>query len=274
MIYYNMKGKQTSQENISESEPESYYFDLQASWGLTKHMGGLEATRKLIEACHIDKDSYVLDVGCGVGITTCYLARESGCKVVGVDLSEMMIEKSKKKARRKNVEDKVEFKIGDAQDLPFRNGVFDAVISESVVAFSKDKQKVINEYARVTKPGGYVGINEVTWVETPPPELVKYLYRALGQAEFLYPDGWKDLLEKATLTGVTASVCKTGALRQWISEVRQMDPRDYLGAWGKFFPLFFKSPVVRKWVKEIIIPPKSIFRIFKYFGYGIYVGRK
>ena len=47
---------------------------MQASWGLTKHMGGLEATRKLIEACHIDKDSYVLEVGCGVGITACYLA--------------------------------------------------------------------------------------------------------------------------------------------------------------------------------------------------------
>ncbi len=269
-----MKGIQTSQENILESESGSYYFDLQASWGLTKHMGGLEATRKLIEACHIDKDSYVLDVGCGVGITTCYLAKESGCKVVGVDLSEMMVERSKKKARRKNVEDIVECMIGDAQDLPFRDGIFDAVISESVVAFSKDKQKVINEYTRVTKPGGYVGINEVTWLETPPPELVEYLYRALGQAEFLYPDGWKDLLEKAALTGVTASVCKTGALRQWASEVRQMDPRDYLRAWGKFFSMLFKSPAVRKWVKEIIIPPGSIFRIFKFFGYGIYVGRK
>ncbi|GAH92786.1 unnamed protein product [marine sediment metagenome] len=47
-----------------KAEPESFYFTIQASWGLTKHMGGLEATRELIEACHIDKDSYVLDVGC------------------------------------------------------------------------------------------------------------------------------------------------------------------------------------------------------------------
>jgi hypothetical protein len=53
-----------------------------------------------------------------------------------------------------------------------------------------------------------------------------------------------------------------------------MDPRDYLGAWGKFFSLCFKSPAVRKWIKEISVPPKSVFRIFKYFGYGIYVGRK
>jgi arsenite methyltransferase len=269
-----MKKKHLSREKISESEPESYYFDLQASWGLTKHMGGLEATRKLIEACHIDKASYVLDVGCGVGITACYLANDYGCKVVGVDLSEMMVERSKERAKRKNVEDKVEFKIGDAQDLPFKDGVFDAVICESVVAFSKDKQKVISEYARVTKSGGYVGMNEVTWVETPPPELVEYMSRALGQAEFLNPAGWKDLLEKAGLTGVAARVYKTSALRQWASEVRQMDPRDYLGAWSKFFSLCFKSPAVRKWIKEISIPPRSIFRIFKYSGYGIYIGGK
>jgi ubiquinone/menaquinone biosynthesis C-methylase UbiE len=269
-----MKKKHVSREKISESDPESYYFDLQASWGLTKHMGGLEATRKLIDACHIDTDSYVVDVGCGVGITACYLAKEYGCNVVGVDRSEMMVKRSKERAKRKNVEDKVGCKIGDAQDLPFKDEVFDAVICESVVAFSKNKQKVMSEYARVTKSGGYVGMNEVTWVETPPPELVAYLSRALGQAEFLNPDGWKVLLEKAGLTGVAARVYKTSALRQWASEVRQMDPRDYLGAWSKFSSLCFKSPAVRKWIKEISIPPRSIFRIFKYLGYGLYVGRK
>jgi len=47
-----------------------------------------------------------------------------------------------------------------------------------------------------------------------------------------------------------------------------------LGAWGKFLSLCFKSPAVRKYIKEISVPPKSVFRIFKYFGSGIYVGRK
>lgn len=264
--------KQSSPKQLAESE--SYYFELQASWGLTKHMGGLEATRELIEACHIDKDSCVLDVGCGVGITACYLAKEYGCKVVGVDLSEMMVKRSKERAKRKGVEDRVEFKIGDAQDLPFKDRVFDAVICESVVAFPKDKQRVVSEYARVTKPGGYVGMNETTWVETPPPKLVEYMSRALGQVKILTADGWKDLLEGAGLTDIVARVYRTTAWRQWSNEVRQMNPRDYLGAWSKFFSLLFKDPAVRKWVKEISVPPRSVFRIFKYFGYGIYIGRK
>lgn len=267
-----MMKKQVSQEE--KEEGESYYFDLQASWGLTKHMGGIDATRELVEACRINKDSYVLDVGCGVGITACYLAEEYGCRVVGIDLSDAMIKRSKQRAKRKKVEDRVEFRTGDAKSLPFKDSIFDAVICESVVAFSKDKQKVIDEYARVTKPGGYVGLNEVTWIKTPPKELAEYLSRALGNAEFLTPGGWKELLEKAELTGTQARIYKTSVLRQWISEVRQMDPRDYFGAWSKFVSLCVKNPAARKWIRKIIIPPLSIFRIFKYFGYGIYIGRK
>jgi len=254
------------------TEPESHYFEFQASWGLTKHMGGLDATRELIEACRIDKDSYVLDVGSGVGITACIMAEEYGCKVLGIDLSEMMVKRSRERAQRKKLGDRVEFKTGDAQDLPFDNESFDAVICESVVAFPKDKQKVINEYARVTRSGGSVGMNEVTWIKTPPQELASYLHRALGQAEFFDTEGWKQLLKNAGLKHIEARVCKTNILSQWTSEVRLMNPRDYLGAWGKLFSLCIKSPEARRWIKEIMVPPKSIFKLFNYFGYGLYVG--
>ena len=241
---------------------------------MTKHMGGLDATRELIEACHIDKDSHVLDVGSGVGITACLLAEEYGCEVMGVDLSEMMVKRAQERAHRKKVEDKVEFKVGDALDLPFKDSLFDAVLCESVVAFPKDKQKVVNEYARVTKPVGHVGMNEVTWIENPPPELEEYLSSALGQAKFLDADGWMNLLREAELKDITAKTYKTNALHQWSSEVKLMNPRDYLGAWGKLFSLIFKSPEVRKWIKEIMIPPKIIYKLFNYFGYGLYTGRK
>ena len=66
--------KQSSRKEISELE--NPYFDLQAEMGFTKHMGGLKTTRELIELCHIDKDTYVLDVGCGVGMSACYIAKK------------------------------------------------------------------------------------------------------------------------------------------------------------------------------------------------------
>jgi arsenite methyltransferase len=263
---------QLSPEVISELEHP--YFELQASWGMTKHMGGLKATRELIELCHIDEGKYVLVVGCGVGITPCYLAKRYGCRVVGVDLSERMIDRSNERAKREGVEDRVEFRVADAQNLPFEDNIFDAVICESVLAFIEDKQGAVDEFAGVGKPGGYVGFNEVTWIKAQPSELAEYLSRTVG-AEFLTCDnGWKELLEGSGLRETVVRIYKTNALSQWVNEVRQFEFLDFLRAWYRFLFLFIKSPACRRFAKEALSMPKSIFSLFKYFGYGIYVGRK
>jgi len=130
------------------------FFDFAAEVGLAKHIGGLEATEALLELCHISKGKYVLDVGCGVGVTPVFIAKRYGCRVVSIDISEGMVEKSKERAKREQVTDMVEFRVADAQDLSFDDNIFDAVITESVTAFPEDKQKAVNEYVRVTNPGG------------------------------------------------------------------------------------------------------------------------
>jgi len=264
--------KQLSPEEISELE--SSYFELQAYWGITKHMGGLKSTRELIELCHINKGKYVLVVGCGVGITPCYLAKRYGCRVVGVDLSERMIDRSNERAKREGVEDRVEFRVADAQNLPFEDALFNVAICESVNAFIENRQRAASEYVRVIKPGGYVGLNECTWIKTPPPELAEYLFRIMG-AEFLVcNNGWKELLEGSGLGETVARIYRTNALSQWISEVRQIEFLDFLRAWYRFLLLFVRNSACRRFTKEALTMPKSIFGVFKYFGYGIYVGRK
>jgi hypothetical protein len=59
-----------------------------------------------------------------------------------------------------------------------------------------------------------------------------------------------------------------------VSEIQEIEMRDFFSAWYRFILLFFKSHELRKYVKEICKPPKSVFSLFKYFGYGIYVGKK
>lgn len=259
------------------SEEQFSYFGVQASWGVTKHMGGLKATTELAELCHIDKDTYVLEIGCGVGTTTCYLARRYGCRVVGVDLSDRMIEWSRKRARRKGVEQSVEFRTADAQDLPFEDALFDVVISESVTAFPADKQKAVSEYVRVTKPGGLVGLNEGTWVKAPPPDdLVEYVGRIMAGARFLTPDGWKGLLESSNLSEMMVRIHRSNALTQRIEELRGLDVYDLadrLKAWGRFMSQYAKSPAFREYAREITPSARTIRNLFAYLGYGLYVGR-
>ena len=145
---------------IKPPQPNSTYLDFQAEVGITKHVGGFAATDELLSLCHIADANEVLNVGCGIGVGVAYIARKFGCHVVGVDISEKMIEWSRLRAREEKVDDKVEFHVANVLDLPFGDDRFDAVIVESVLAFVDDKACAIRECIRVTKPGGYVGLNE------------------------------------------------------------------------------------------------------------------
>jgi len=254
-------------------EPKFSYFDLQAYWGATKHYGGLKATEELIRLCHLSEGKYVLDVGCGVGITPCYIAKKYNCKVVGIDISAEMINLSKERAKRNGVENKVEFKVADAQKLPFNDGIFDIVIGESILAFLEDKQKAIKECVRVLKIGGYIGFNEATWIKTPPRELIEYLSRVTGAKKILTSDGWKKLLADSGLKEIKARIYKVNKIKQFFDELLAIGFRDFMSGWWKFISLCIKSSAFRKYLKECW-PPKSAWKMFDYIGYGIYVGIK
>ena len=244
--------------------------------GFAMMMGamGFRATRELVELCHIDRDKHVLDVGCGPGLTACYLAKEVGCRVVGLDIREKMITWSNERARREGIEDRVEFRIADAQNPPFEDAFFDAVIGESVTAFLEDKQRGINEYVRVTKPGGYVGLNEMTWMKAlPPRELVEYYLRTTGNRPET-SDRWEELLEGSGLRDVVVRTYRMSVLGQYMDGFRRFDFQDRWRTRVRFLSLAFTSPAFWRFAKGAV-PSASVVRgIFEYLGYGIYVGRK
>jgi len=259
------------EEKLETSNPELSYFELQAYIGTTKHLGGFETTKELVELCHIGKDTYVLEVGCGVGATACYLAKKYGCRVVGVDLRESMIARSNERAQKESVEDRVEFRVADAQGLPLDDALFDVVICESVATFIEDKERVVSEYARVTAPGGYVGLNEELWIETPPAQLVEQV----GHIWDIKPDiptfdGWMELLEGAGLRDIVVRTYKFNARR----ESSQMKRYGFQDMWRMFYRtllLYIRNPAFREYMAERQRLPKDIF---EYLGYAIFVGRR
>ena len=257
-------------------ENEQGFFDFAAYVGLTKHLGGAAATDTLAELCHIGPGAYVLDVGCGAGATPCYLARKYGCRVMGVDIRAQMIERSKERAIREGLTDKIDFRVADAQDLPFENGLFDAVITESVTAFPEDKQKAVREYARVTKTGGYVGLNEGTWLKMPPPpEIVAWAQQDLGSAvKPLTSEEWVGLLTAAGLHEVSAKPQEIDIKDEGKGIVQRYGWGGLLRILRRMVSLYASNPHYRRFVgsvrKEGITPPN----LTEYFGYGIYVGRK
>ena len=252
------------------------FFDFAAEVGLTKHIGGLEATETLFELCHINKDKYILDVGCGAGLTPVLMAKRIGCSVIGIDISEGMVERSKERAKRRGIMHRIEFQVANAQDLPFDDNSFDAVITESVTAFPNDKQKAVNEYVRVTKPGGYIGLNESTWLKIPPPpELIAWASQDLGaNVKPLTSDEWVGLLEAAGLKGIVTRTSEINVKDEARGIYQRYGFGGMLGIMFRMLSLYTRSPAYRKFVKKVRkegVAPKNLN---EYFGYGLYVGRK
>jgi SAM-dependent methyltransferase len=136
------------------------------------HPGGFKATEELAGACKIDKSTRVIDIACGKGTTAVYLAEKYGCKVVGIDILEDMIEEARKLAEKKRVSHLIEFRVGDALNLPFDDNEFDVAFSQAMLILVEDKLKAVEEAVRVIKPGGFAGWVELSWKAEPPDDFI------------------------------------------------------------------------------------------------------
>lgn len=254
-------------------EAEKMYFEIQAEAGITKHLRGLEGTKEIVELCKINKNSYVLDVGCGVGLTPIYLAKKIGCKIVGVDISEKMISKAKQKTKQERVSDRIEYQVADARKLPFKDNSFDVIICESVLAFVGDKEKAIEEYKRVVKPNGYIGINEAIWIKKPPKKATNGMGMFGAHMERVDSDELKKIMQKK-LREVVVKTYELNMLNESINNMKRvgfMGSIDIMKSWFSIIPKMITNKRYRDFMKKAFSLPKDMVG---YMGCGIYVGRK
>ena len=246
------------------------YLDFQAYVGITKHNGGFTATNELLALCHVQDAREVLNVGCGIGIGSAYVARKYGCRVVGVDISEKMIEWSRQRAREERIEDKVEFQVADVLELPFEADRFDAVFCESVLAFVEDKPRAIRECMQVAKPGGYVGLNETFWIAQAPPERIARAQASLG-TDIPTAATWQALWEESGLQDRVVRIHQIDPRAEVKDRIQWVGWRWAVKAWGRLLRLYIMNPAVRQPIKEMFDAPLDLIQ---QMGYGIFAGRK
>jgi len=145
---------------IGEVEGLGYY-DFMAYIGVPFfNIGGVPGLDLLAERCGIDEDSHVLDVGCGTGGNSAYLVERYGCRVTGVDISEVMIARAKERREGHPRGDRMRFMVGDAYGLGFPDESFDVVLTVFVSQFL-DLEQAFPEFSRVLVQGGCLGVNEM-----------------------------------------------------------------------------------------------------------------
>lgn len=114
----------------------------------------------VVRSGHIRAGERVLDIACGTG-NTALMARARGAQVTGLDLTPELLAVAADRAAAEGYDD-IDWKQGDAEDLPFPDGSFDVVVSSCGLMFAPDQQKVADEVARVTKPEGRIAIQAWT----------------------------------------------------------------------------------------------------------------
>jgi SAM-dependent methyltransferase len=97
----------------------------------------------------------VLDVACGSGNAALVAARRY-CEVAGLDYVPSLIERARIRAQAEALE--IDFRVADAQSLPFPDASFDVVVSVFGVMFAPDQERAASELLRVCRPGGRIAL--------------------------------------------------------------------------------------------------------------------
>ena len=164
-------------------------------------------------------ESRVLDVAAGRGTSAFTFAARFGCEAIGLDYSRRNVEAAKRAASARGLSKKVSFYCGDAERLPFADGAFDTIICECALCTLPNKPFAAAEFARVLRPGGQVGLSDLTRQGTLPPEL-----ESLAAWTACIADA-QPLAEYAALladTGlkIVATEEHNGALADFVNQVR------------------------------------------------------
>ncbi|MGB7059175.1 MAG: methyltransferase domain-containing protein [Geitlerinemataceae cyanobacterium] len=206
-------------QKFTEDDVEVYYDTVETQyqipwnpdgskhWGYFEDLNAPNEEKVLIAACdrlnqymlsqsNIDADARTLDVGCGNGNTAIYIAQDTHCAVVGLDLSNNHIQTARTQAQ-KWPDLRLDFHQGSATELPFENDSFSHVWSQGTLLHINQRELALQEIYRVLQPGGiFVFGDLVVKVPKISEDTSKYVYQRLHVTDLFSPQVYQTTLSK------------------------------------------------------------------------------
>ena len=139
--------------------------------------GNDESTLRALSLCKdLPSKPEILDVGCGTGAQTLALAADGDGHITAVDLIPDFLAQLDKNVVRQGLEDRVEIREADMNELPFPEASFDLIWSEGAI-YIMGFDNGLAEWRPLVKPGGYLVVSEVSWFRPDPPQEVRDFWK-------------------------------------------------------------------------------------------------
>ena len=125
------------------------------------HTAGRLTTLKALKMMPLKAGMHVLDAGCGLGGTARVLAKEYGCRVTGIDLTQQYVEVARALTDRMQLTGQCAFHVGSVTRMPFPDAAFDAAVSFHVAMNIRERDRFYAELARVMRSGAPLCVFDV-----------------------------------------------------------------------------------------------------------------
>ncbi|WP_414576346.1 methyltransferase domain-containing protein [Anabaena sp. CCY 9402-a] len=145
------------------------YYGVNGTEKKDRRQAQIDLIEELLSWAGVETAENILDVGCGIGGSSLYLAEKFQAQATGITLSPVQAARATERAKEKGLSAKSQFLVANAQAMPFDDNTFDLVWSLESGEHMPDKTKFMQECYRVLKPGGTFIM--VTWCHRPTDEL-------------------------------------------------------------------------------------------------------
>lgn len=164
--------------------------------------GGLSTTKEFVDLLNLKPGQKVLDIGCGIGGGNFYMAKNFGVDVLGLDLSQNMVDIAMERAAMEKIPS-VHFEVADATKRMFNEGSFDVIYSRDTILHIDDKLALFKRFHSWLKPGGQLLISDYCCGEKPwTPQFAEYVKQ---RGYILYtPPQYGKFIEQAGFSRVRA----------------------------------------------------------------------
>jgi len=141
------------------------YYGADGTQKKDRRIAQIDLIEELLNWAGVTHAEHILDVGCGIGGSSLYLAAKFNASATGITLSPVQAARAKERAQAAGLSARADFQVTDALNMPFADDSFDLVWSLESGEHMPDKRKFLQECYRVLKPGGTFIM--ATWCHRP-----------------------------------------------------------------------------------------------------------